>query len=346
MTTEEESQHVSLDDALDAAMAQDASSDVSATEGTPALPSVPEGAVEPPAFELPAYTKRWNAEARTALEKLAAAQEHRPHLDPLLKQFDEANKFIGQRDNELGELRKRFEPLWETLAPYEKRYALQGMTLQQGLGQLLQAAEFVSQSPDQAFPYFAQTYRPRDAARAVQEVARVWGVDLGAVAQDAPYIDPAVQSLVQPLQQELQHLRQWRDQQETHSRTAAQTALIEELRSFEAAVDDNGNPKHPYLRDVFDDMVRLAQSGYAKSIPEAYERACRLNDTISQRQAEEQQKAAEERARKDAAARTAAANKTADAAKTVTGKGTATRSAPMDLEEAMALAEAELSGKS
>lgn len=343
--TPEEAQNVSLDDALEAALAPEASS-TEVTPEAPALPAVPEGAVEPQPFELPPYTKRWNAEARTALEKLAQAQDHRPHLDPLLKQYEEAHKFIGQRDNELGELRKRFEPLWEVLAPYEKQYALQGMTLQQGLGQLFQAAEFLRQSPDQAFPWIAQTYKPREAAKVLQSLAQSWGVDLGAAAQDAPYVDPTVTSLIQPLQNELQQLRQWRDQQETQGRTAQQTALIEELRSFEAATDDNGNPKHPHLRDVFDDMVKLAQAGYAKSIPEAYELACRVNPTVQERITAERAKAAEDKARAEAAARSAAANKTAQAAATVTGKGTAGKVAPKSLEEAMEAAEAELLGKS
>lgn len=355
MTTDE-SQHASIDDALDAAIAADASTDVvPATEGdaAPLTPEVPEGAPTAPAFELPAYTARWNADARTALEKLGLSDEHRPLLQNVLKQYEESDKFLGQRNNELGELRKRFEPLWEVVAPYEKQYALQGMTLQQGVRQLFQGAEFLRQSPDQALPWLAQTYRPREPTKVLQALATAWNADLGAAAQDAPYIDPAYQQMVQPLQQELQQLRQWQQQQEQQGRTSQQTALIEELRSFEAETDDNGNPKHPYLNEVFNEMVAIANTpGAIKSknareaIAEAYAKACRLNDTISERIAADKAKAAEEQARKDAAARTAATNKTAQAAATVTGKGKPGKGKPVDLDDALDQAMAELAGKS
>src|SRR5690606_2119413 len=203
MTTDER-QQVSIDDAMDAAFAADASPPEVTPSDAPLTPEVPEGAVTPPAFELPAYTAAWNADARTALEKLGLSDEHRPLLQHVLTQYEESNKFLGQRNNELGEIRKRFEPLWEVLAPYEKQYALQGMTLQQGVGQLVQGAEFLRQSPDQAIPWLAQSYRPSDPTKTLLAMAQTWGVDLGAATQDAPYVDPAYTQMVQPLQQELQ----------------------------------------------------------------------------------------------------------------------------------------------
>lgn len=66
--------------------------------------------------------------------------------------------------------------------------------------------------------------------------------------------------------------------------------LIEEVRSFETAVDENGTPKHPHFNRVFDRMVRLVRAEEAKSIQDAYEMAVTLDKELQAEMAEEARK--------------------------------------------------------
>ena len=66
--------------------------------------------------------------------------------------------------------------------------------------------------------------------------------------------------------------------------------LIEEVRSFETAVDESGNPKAPHFNRVFDRMVGLARGGLVNSIQDAYEMAVSLDKELQAELAEEARK--------------------------------------------------------
>lgn len=284
----------------------------------------------PQPFELPGYTARWNEAARNALKSLGEAKHNRSYLDPVLAQLEETNKYITNRDTEFARFRQQFEPIGQVIAPLQQQWTLQGITPAQGVAQLVEYANFIASAPDQAFPHIAAMYRPNDPGKALQALAKQWGVDTAALSQEQPYIDPTIQSLVDPLRQELDQLRQQSSQQALMARQRQQDAVVAEIRSLQEQKDDNGNPRFPHLEAVFPRMAQLghslAQSGLVRSIPELYDFVVNNDPELSKQQREAQAKAAEEKARKEAAARTAQVRQERESNQTIAGKGQQTGS--------------------
>lgn len=341
-----EDQPVTLGDAAENAYAE--LEGQAPKEVTPALATPPEAPWEPPAF-----TARWGESAKNAIKEFGAAVHNRKYLEPILGQFEEHNKRYTQHQQEFADYRKNIDPVYGVLQPLESQYRLQGMSLQQGVAQLVEGAKFVASDPDQAFPYFAGQYKPRDPTSAVLGIAKAWGVDLGQLTQEQPWVDPTVQALLTPLQRELAEVRQFTEQQRQaqeqqafHARQQQQNAIVEKLESLEQQKDESGNLRFPHLASVFDDIALLANTGRFKTIEDAYDHAVMMNPELAQGVIAERAKTAEQKAIQEAAARTQAAQKEAQANRTVAGKGRRVEgSAKLSLNDAAEKAYAQTYGQ-
>jgi len=309
----------------------------SAAKDVPEAVAAPVEQQEPveAAWEAPGWTKRWKEPSRNALKALRDHPEARTHLDPLLKELDETYSYVGRRDNEFAQYRRQLDPIAEVIAPYVNQLHMQGMSPQQFVQQLLATQDSLRNNPDQTFPYLASMFKPRDAGQAIKALAQAWGADLGSVAQEAPYIDPALQQMLGGYQSELSQVKQAIWQQQQGQMQAQQAAVLNDIAAFESAADESGNPKHPHYREVYDDMVMLIQMGRASSLPQAYDMAVRFNPKLSASMAEQQ-------ALKDAARQTAEAKQAAEASRNVSGKPKGRANQASSIEEAMRKAEKEL----
>lgn len=157
----------------------------------------------------------------------------------------------------------------------------------------------------------------RDPASTIPQLAQMYGVDLASLVAEQPYIPPEVQTLQQRLQQVEGSYQQMLQQQQQQQ----QARLNEEIRAFQSATDEQGNPLHPHFDRVFESMVKLAKGGLVQNIQQAYEYAISLDKDL-------QAEIAQEQARKEAAARAAEVNKAVGASKTVKSKSV-TETAPV-----------------
>lgn len=313
-----ETQQVTLQESAEQAF--DKLSGVEQPDKALAVPKEPAA----PAFELPPYTKMWSEAARNALQAVGGIQHNKGHIEPILKQIEESNQYTTKRDQEFAEYRKNIDPVYQVLQPLEQAYRMQGMSLHQGVAQMVEGAKFVASDPDQAFPYFADMYRPRNPAEAVQAIATKWGVDLGQLAQEQPYIDPTIQALLNPLQQKLAAFeqqtqqQQWQQQEQARMQEeATQKAIVEKLASLEVQQDESGNLRFPHLAKVFDDILLLANTGRYQTIEDAYDRAVLMNPDLSQSVV----KSAEAKAIQEAKAQSERIQKEAQANRSAGGKG-------------------------
>lgn len=151
----------------------------------------------------------------------------------------------------------------------------------------------------------------RDPASVIPQLAQMYGVDLQSLVAEQPYVDPQVSAL----QTQLQQMQQAQSQQYQQVQQQQYHRLTEEIRAFETAADEQGNLKAPHFTRVWDTMLRLANTGMAKNIGEAYAKAVALDDEL-------QAEIAADRAKKDAATRAAEAKKALDASRGVRSKGT------------------------
>ena len=283
------------------------------------LPTTDPNAPKP--FELPGYTARWNQQARDALKAMHEAQHNRAHLDPILAQLDETNKYVTNKEQEYENFRKQAGPVWDILAPLESQYRMQGMTLQQGVGQLVEAAKFVASDPDQAFPWFSGMYVPRDPAKAIESMAKQWGVDLGRMVEEAPYIDPQIQTLVSPLQKQYQELQARLDEQDRSARNAEQQQLVKAITDLEQMKDEAGNLRYPHFNQLGQQLLYIGQNRMAENFDQAYEMAVSMHPQLKGQVEADRAKAAEAKAIQEAKAKTDAVQAQANANRNVAGKG-------------------------
>lgn len=272
--------------------------------GTPELDAPPAAAGEPSTAEpLPALEPppMWGKQYKEVFGKLAGTPDYRSAAEAWINQYKESQGYITKKEQELADYRKQLDPIREVLSPYEQYWQRQGMDTRQGLSQLLSWGQALASNPQAT----------------LLELSKLYNVNLREALAEQPYVDPQVQTL----QQELQQVRQMLQQQQQGGLQEQQNRVLEQLKAFETATDEQGNPKHPHYQRVFDKMVGLARGGLTKSIEEAYELAVSLDKEL-------QAEIAQKRAAEEAAARAAEAKKAAEASRTVKSKQTGSGTQP------------------
>lgn len=219
----------------------------------------------------------------------------------ILERETQAQKGINEKGQALSDLQRQFEPFQQMLKPYEQTFAMQGMTAQQGIQQLLAYQQALSENPKDTLMRLAQDY----------------GVDLQQVFEEQPYVDPQVQAL----QNQVREMEQRHAQAAQHQQRQQHEALVEQIGNFASAVDEQGNAKHPHFEAVYEDIVQLMQLGRASTLDDAYSLAVRLNPDIQAQLSEQQE--AEKKAQKAAQAANAR-----EAARSVTSKSSSTAAPP------------------
>lgn len=263
-----------------------------------ATPDVDPALGQLPALEAPSM---WGKPFKDAFSKLASTPEQRESAEAWLNHWKEQQGYTTKKEQEFSDLRKQFDPIRETLQPYEQYWQRQGMDTRQGLSQLLGWGQALASNPQQT----------------LLELAKLYQVNLAEATAAQPYVDPEYRKLeqqYQQLQQQLQQVQQYPQQQQ-------RTQMLEQLKAFESAQDEQGNPKHPYYGRVIEQMVGLARGGLANGVEDAYAKAIALNPDI-------QAEIAQKRGADEAATRAAEAKKAAEASRTVKSKSGGTPALP------------------
>ena len=180
--------------------------------------------------------------------------------------------------------------MWQHIGPHVETMRQMGATPQQVIGELM---GFWSQMSGGT---------PEQKRAVLLQIAQQAGIDMPQASSSAstdyqtmpPDFAPVLQR-VQRTEAELQQLRAERQRADYDGR-------LDEVQRFQ------GDPKNEHFALVADEMLGMIRSGYAKSLAEAYDKACKISPAVAAKVAE---KAATEQARKDAekaaAARKAAA---------------------------------------
>jgi hypothetical protein len=248
----------------------------------------------------------WAADKRALLDKADPALREYIALREK-QQIEGVAKLKTEYEGKLGTL----APIAEALRPVEARLKVNNIHPAQYVANLAAADEALRTNPLQA----------------IQEVARMYGIDLGQLqtgAQQAQaYVDPNQAALYQRLGQVETFLQQ--QQRMQHEAEAAQlNSTIEAFKS---------DPKNVHFETVRPIMSRLLKAEQATSLQDAYEQAIKLHPEVYA-QVTQAQRAAEEETRKQEAARRAAEAKRS-ASVNVATKGTvgASPSTPKSMED-------------
>ena len=203
------------------------------------------------ALEAPIH---WSAQDREVFAKIPKdGQEF------LLRRHKEMEADYTRKTQEIAPVRRRQEALEEVLTPYRTEYQAQGMDDVAAIRRLFAIHDSLKQNPTQTVLWLAQNY----------------GADLTQTEEE---LDPNVAALKQQIQQ----LQQEQHLSKTQAQQSQQQALVRQIQEFEQEKDENGL-KHPRFQEVYQDMVKLFESGMSSTLEDAYTKALRLRpDLVSQ----------------------------------------------------------------
>lgn len=215
--------------------------------------------------------------------------------------------------------KKDYHEVWQTADPRLKEYAWQREEeMKKGVEPLLTKAQFADQIQEAINPYMNNIrglgIEAPQAVKALMEadnilrngspqqkqqyfatLATQYGVNLDGGLQQTP-VDPNFYALQNELQQVRGEVTTWKQQQEA----VQQQTLLDEINSF--------SQKAEFFEDARPTMIQLLNSGVAKDLEDAYNKAVRLDTDLFERTQKASQAQAE-------AAKREASNKAAKAAR-------------------------------
>lgn len=251
-----------------------------AKEGT-APASAPEGEAKKPAESKPAEGEAKPAEtAPTPLDTaLKAPQSWKPtakaHWNALPL---EARQEVARREreiaktlNEVSQVKQYATQMQEAIRPFEARLQTLGASPHQAVQELLKADYILSASP------------PPQKAQFMAKLIADYGVDIALLDQalsGAPQaINPINQQVQALLQQQLAPLQQFIKSQAETAQQERERQAMEINNELETMAADT--TKYPFFETVREDMADIiemsAKRGLYLSLPEAYNRAVKLN---------------------------------------------------------------------
>jgi len=143
---------------------------------------------------------------------------------------------------------------------------------------------------------------PQQKQAMFAKIAQEYGINPGEIQQaEQPYVDPQVSQL----QTQLQQMQSWILQRNAAEQQREQQALNSEIAGFA------NDPANKHFQSVKQDMAGLLQSGLAKDLKDAYEKAIYANPTIRAQVLAEQQAAAESQRKAESAAKAQVAKQAA-----------------------------------
>lgn len=195
----------------------------------------------------------WSADAKAEWSKLS----------PALQQA------VAKRESEISEGARRWsekeKSYDEMLTPVRAAAQRAGIDEREGLQKLIAANDFLERDPQAAIVWLAQTY----------------GVDLSKVPAEQPKASqPQVDPVVRQLHQTVSSLQQSIEARETAD-------LAQTINQFAS------QPGHEHFEAVKADMGRMLQTGQAKDMQDAYDKAIWANPDIRTKLIADQNAAAE-----------------------------------------------------
>lgn len=200
-------------------------------------------ATEEPAPDKVPIPKTWQNEARRAL---------------FIKSPPEVQRALADREAEMengvAKLQQRYAGIEQLVAPIRQQLAVEGRSPEQYIGALMAADNMLRTNPHHA----------------IGQIARMYGIDIGAAAQRG---QPA-QDHGNPLAAEIMSLRQQIDELKAQPTKMAISEATQQIEDFGA---DPSNAYFPQVRSL---MASIISNGSATTLKDAYEIAVHAHPEV------------------------------------------------------------------
>lgn len=241
----------------------------------------PDGGETPPEPEAVEIPGSLSAEHQTALKALP--EDARKAAVDFYKSVQSDT---DRRNQEVIDKTRFADEIEQIAGPYRSQLAAQGMTVSQGIAQLVQLNEMFKRDPAGYLNMVAQNVRQ----------ARP-DVDLSSIIspqEDLEDIDPRVAQLTQTVNTLANSFNQF---QQTAQQSEV-TQVSNTIQEFADAKNAEGQPAHPHFNEVRVRMGALMETGAAKDMEDAYQQAMRSDPAQFEAQVEARVQAAQEGIRK------------------------------------------------
>jgi len=196
-------------------------------------------------------------------DKETFAQQPREAQEYILRRSGEMEKHFTQKNQETSDIRRQYDSIRDSLAPYEQEFAKSGLD---NAGAVRQLAHWHSSLKT-------------DPNRAILELANMYGADLNAQEPDEN-IDPVLRQT----QAQLNVVNQRLARQEQAAQQTQQNELYAKIQAFETQTDDKGQLLHPHfkaLEETITGLFEAPDSIRPQSLDEAYNKALLLHPGLS-----------------------------------------------------------------
>ena len=162
-----------------------------------------------------------------------------------------------RKTQEIAPIRKQFEAIQESLAPFEQEFTRNGLDYAGAVRQLAAVHQGMRSDPRGTIKWLAQTY----------------GVDLQADPEEGA-TDPALRSVLD----EIGEIKTSLSRNEQQAKQVEHQRLIDQIKAFESETGDDGKLLRPHFQTVQDQMARLMESGLVErgDLQGAYDNAVRM----------------------------------------------------------------------
>lgn len=244
--------------------------------------------------ELIAPPEYFPKEFKEHFESLQKLEGGRDYAQQWANQYAEHQKFINSKLDEVSKSKQdieTFQQYQQALQPLNQIWQQQAVHPAMGVAQLAHYGQMLYNDPQGL----------------INEIASRANIDLNKFVEEQPYVDPQIAELQRTVQQQQQQFQQTIGQFQQGQSEQQQQAIEQEAFKFRDATGDDGQPLHPHLEQVWQQMQPILcgmEQGRHQSpqaaYKEAYDIAVSMDSNIQAEMQKAQEKAKAEQLHKQA----------------------------------------------
>jgi hypothetical protein len=236
--------------------------------------------------------KEWKKEEKEKFEAVLNNPETKEAAEVLISRYENLRRDYHRKAGERAEYAKQVS-VWDDIFDERAKEALKakGLDEAQYVKNLIGIEHQLNTNPVQTIKWLASKAQ-------VDPKQLLDNADDGIVDYD---------KTITELKKEVAQIKQGKVQKETELASRQRAEIDKQIRDFEFAIDESGEPKYPLFREAYDEMSSAIVKGKAKTLEEAYEMSPTVILAKKEQEAERQKKVdLQEERRKVAKAKKAA----------------------------------------
>ena len=202
---------------------------------------------------------RWSSEDKEEFNALSAEAQKL-----VLKREKDVEKYLTQKSQQVAEARKYYESLETILQPRREGLQTNGLSDAQAIADLFKYSDYAANDPVGFIKFFAKQRGIDLMDMETNYDDEDWGD--GSTNTPAP-VDQQTQTRLAQLEAQIAQQQQARDSE-------LKNEVQNQIEQF------SSNKEYKYFEEVRETMGQLIGSNIAKDLPDAYEKAIRMNDKV------------------------------------------------------------------